>query len=234
MSEHKFRGIYSIQRWHKLSLRILRAKKAGIFFKAFLSVFLMNPVSLVLAKEGPDYRAELKQTQVVLKASARIQIEKIESESKAKLNDGPPEKFPNCRRIDLAEYKAATLNFKPTFETAVNACLDQFTPLASTAWRSLNRSLTSQAYDFEDALVLVSVALKDASESSPKRVWMNEIVSNFKAGNSHIQTMQKAFESCIRWANLDADLVLVGQDVPSIIEDFDRDLDRGSVICGER
>jgi len=203
----------------------------GVFLRTILLFFLMGSVSIALAEDKPDYSAELKQTQSALKASVEIQIEKIQSESKEKLNDGPPENFPNCQRIDLMEYKAVARNFKPSFEMAVNACLDLFTPLASHAWRSLNRSLSSQAYDFEGALVLVEASLKGASETSPKRMWMNEIVNNFKAGESHIQTMHKAFESCIRWANLDADLVLGGQDVPPAIEDLDRDIDRGSVVC---
>ena len=57
----------------------------------------------LLAEDKPDYRAELKQTKADLELVARIQIEKIESESKQKLNDGPPENLPNCRRIDLVE-----------------------------------------------------------------------------------------------------------------------------------
>jgi len=56
---------------------------------------MLAPIPLVLAEDKPDYRAELKHTQADLKLLARIQIEKIESESKRKLNDGPPENFPN-------------------------------------------------------------------------------------------------------------------------------------------
>ena len=144
--------------------------KTRIFLRTTLLFFMLAPIPLVLAEDKPDYRAELKQTQADLKLVARIQIEKIESESKRKLNDGPPENFPNCRRIDLVEYKKTLFNYKPDFETAVDGCLI-YVPLASAMWRSLNQSLTSQAIDLEGAIALATPPLKDASASSPRRLW---------------------------------------------------------------
>ena len=187
-------------------------------------------MSSATAQDTADYKAELRQTQVDLRPKIKILIEKIESESIEKLHDGAPQNFPNCRRIDLAEYKAVVYTFKPKYEQAVNSCLDLHTPFASVLWQGLD----NDSYSFETRLRLFNHILNDREESSPEHSWLNEILANYKAGESHLRTIRNAFESCIRWADLDADLVMSSEAAPVVIDDFNRDIDRGSVICVDK
>lgn len=167
----------------------------------------------------------------VLKKLSDQARKKAVEESKAKLNDAPPSDYSGCKRIDLPTYKKANPYFNTKFELAINACLTTYASSAARFWESLDYAKSkNEPIVYEMALKIIKdKQYRRSDASSPYREWVDVTIDKFEGGSTKPETVMEAYLVCMKWAEIDVDMVLSGNQRSG--EDIDRDIDRGSLAC---